>query len=87
MKLRIDQSGRIVIPKPVRKRLGLTSGTELEVVEQAGGMLLRPVTQKPSLIKVDGVWVHQGTAEPGANWRRLVDDVRQERIQDLVKLR
>jgi AbrB family looped-hinge helix DNA binding protein len=87
MKLSIDQSGRIVIPKPMRKRLGLTSGTELEVVEQAGGFLLRPVPDKPSLIKVDGVWIHQGTAEPEANWERLLDDTREERVQDLLRLR
>ena len=87
MKLSIDHSGRIVIPKPMRKRLGLTSGTELEVVEQSGGVFLRPVMQRPSLIKVDGVWVHQGTAEPGADWERLADDVREERIQDLLKVR
>jgi AbrB family looped-hinge helix DNA binding protein len=87
MKLNIDRVGRIVIPKPMRKRLGLTSGTELEAVEQQGGVLLRPIVQKPSLIKVDGVWVHQGTSEPGANWERLVDDAREERIRDLLKPR
>jgi AbrB family looped-hinge helix DNA binding protein len=87
MKIRIDQSGRIVVPKPMRKRLGLMSGTELEVTEQGGGVLLRPVIRKPSLVKVDGVWVHQGTAEPGANWERLVKDAREERIEDLLKPR
>lgn len=44
MKLRIDP-GRIVIPKPMRKRLGLTSGTELDVVEQPGGENLRLISK------------------------------------------
>ena len=41
IRLRIDKSGRIVVPKPLRERLGLKPGTELEVLDQQGGMLLR----------------------------------------------
>lgn len=29
------------------------------------------VQERPSIVKVDGVWVHQGSAEPGQNWGRL----------------
>ena len=87
MKLRIDPSGRIVLPKPLRQRLGLAAGTELEVVEGPQGILLRSRVQQPSMLKVDGAWVHQGTAERGANWERMLDDAREERIQDLLKPR
>ena len=62
------------------ERLGLKPGSELEVLEQAGGVLLRLVEQRPSMIKIDGLWVHQGVAQPGANWDRVVEDVREERI-------
>jgi hypothetical protein len=58
---------------------------ELEVLEQLGGILLRPVGQRPSMIRVDGLWVHQGVAEPGANWDRVLDDVREERIEAVLK--
>jgi AbrB family looped-hinge helix DNA binding protein len=78
--LRIDKSGRIVVPKLLRERLGLKPGSELEVLEQARGVLLRPVEQRPSMVKIDGLWVHQGVAQPGANWDRVVEDVREERI-------
>jgi AbrB family looped-hinge helix DNA binding protein len=78
--LRIDKSGRIVVPKLLREHLGLKPGSELEVLEQAGSVLLRPVEQRPSMIKIDGLWVHQGVAQPGANWDRVVEDVREERI-------
>jgi AbrB family looped-hinge helix DNA binding protein len=81
--LRIDKSGRIVVPKP-RERFGLKPGSELEVLEQAGGVL-RPVEQRPSTIKIDGLWVHHGAAEPGANWDRVVEDVREERIESVLK--
>jgi AbrB family looped-hinge helix DNA binding protein len=85
MKLRMDKSGRIVFPKPLRKRLGLASGVELEAVEQPGGVLLRPMMQQPSMIKVGGLWIHQGAAEPGANWDRVLDDLREERTQSVLK--
>ena len=39
----------------------------------------------PSMVQVDGLWIHQGTAEPGANWERLLNDVREERIQAVIK--
>jgi AbrB family looped-hinge helix DNA binding protein len=85
MKLRMDKAGRIVMPKPLRDRLGLRPDTELDAVEQSGGVLLRPVEQRPSLVKVDGLWVHQGTAQKGANWDRVLADVREERIDSLFK--
>ncbi len=85
MTLRIDKSGRIVVPKPLRERLGLKPDLELEVLEQPGGILLRPVGQRPSMIRVDGLWVHQGVAEPGANWDRVLDDIREERIDAVLK--
>ena len=85
MKLKMDAAGRIVVPKPLRERLGLRPDTELEAVEQSGGVLLRPVEQSPSLVKVDGLWVHQGTAQNGANWDRILSDVREERIDSLSK--
>ena len=78
--IRIDKSGRIVVPKSLRERLGLKPDSELEVLERAGGVLLRAVEQRPSMIKIDGLWVHQGAAQPGANWDRVVEDVREERI-------
>jgi AbrB family looped-hinge helix DNA binding protein len=83
--LRIDKSGRFVLPKPLRERLGLGLDSELEVIEQAGGVLLRAVEQRPSMIKIDGLWVHQGVAQSGANWDRVVQDVREERIESVLR--
>jgi hypothetical protein len=37
------------------------------------------------MIQVDGLWIHQGAAEPRANWERVLDDVREERIQTVLK--
>jgi len=84
-KLRIDKSGRIVVPKPLRERLGFRPGTELEALDQQGGVLLRAVGERPALVKVDGLWVHRGVAQPGANWGRIIQELREERIESVLK--
>ncbi len=85
MELRIDKAGRIVVPKPLRDKLGFRPDTDLEAVEVREGMFLKRVEQRPSMIKVDGLWVHQGVADPAANWERVLEDVREERIASVSK--
>jgi len=85
MKLKIDNTARIVVPKPLRQRLGFKPVTKLEAIEQPEGVLLKRVEQRPSMIKLDGLWVHQGIAEPGANWEHILEDVREERIESVLK--
>lgn len=85
MELKIDKAGRIVVPKPLRERLGFRPGAELEAIEQPGGVLLKPIEQLPSMTKADGLWVHQGVAERGASWDRAIESVREERIESALK--
>ena len=85
MEIRIDKAGRIVVPKPLRERLGFKPDTELEAIEQPEGVLLKRVELRPFMVKVDGLWVHQGIAEPGANWEHILEDVREERIKSVLK--
>jgi AbrB family looped-hinge helix DNA binding protein len=85
MRLRIDKAGRIVLPKPLRDQMGFRPDTELVAIEQPEGVLIKRTDQRPSMLKVDGLWVHQGTSEPGANWDRVLEDVREERITSLSK--
>ena len=49
------------------------------------GVLLKRVAQRPSLAKRDGLWVHQGIADPTAGWERVVEEVRGERIASVLK--
>jgi AbrB family looped-hinge helix DNA binding protein len=83
-KLRIDRSGRIVVPKPLRERLGFKPGTELEAVDQAEGVLLRAGEQRPAMIRIEGLWVHRGVAEADTDWHRVIRDVREERSESVL---
>lgn len=85
MELKIDKAGRIVVPKPLRERMGFRPDGELEVVEHPEGVLLRKARQSPSMVKIDGLWVHEGVPERGANWDSVIESVREERIEAASK--
>jgi AbrB family looped-hinge helix DNA binding protein len=38
----VGPKGRVVIPAPLRKSLGLAQGSQLVAIEEAGGLLLLP---------------------------------------------
>jgi len=64
MKTKIDQSGRVVIPKPIRDGLQLHNGSELDVEIQDGNISLVPVEKKPHLIRKGKVLVYTGKLPP-----------------------
>jgi AbrB family looped-hinge helix DNA binding protein len=83
MHVKIDKAGRIVLPKPVRDRFRLRQGSDLEVEERPEGVLLKPVNQRPSMIKENGFLVHLGELPRGLDWDELVDVAREERIKEI----
>ena len=82
MDVKVDKFGRIVVPKVLRDRLGLKPDMTLEVYEQADGLLLRVPSPQPTMVRIEGLWVHQGTAQANADWASVLRDVR-ERFADL----
>lgn len=86
MTLKIDRAGRIVVPKAVRDRLGLTAGTDLEMRETADGVVLNPVMRRPSLKRVGRFLVHTAAAPGGFDVVRSIADDREERIRKLAGL-
>lgn len=88
MEVILDKYGRIVIPKPVRERLGLKAGSSLELdVEpiEGGGeaIALRPAGQEPALRRKGHVLVHTGKADHPLDPVKAVQRSRQERIRKL----
>ena len=82
MDVKLEKSGRIVVPKVLRDRLGLEPNMALEVHEQVDRVLLRVPAPQPTMAKIDGLWIHQGTAQANADWASVLDEVR-ERFADL----
>ena len=37
----------------------------------------------PSLIRVDGLWIHRGVPDKAFDWDRVIEDIREERTQIL----
>jgi AbrB family looped-hinge helix DNA binding protein len=46
LKVRISSKGQVVIPKPVRERLGLREGTELTLLVQHNDVVLRKTSPR-----------------------------------------
>jgi AbrB family looped-hinge helix DNA binding protein len=58
----IDRFGRIVLPKEVRRRLGIEPGSVLQIEEQGSEIRLKPITGEQGLIMKKGVLVFTGKA-------------------------
>jgi AbrB family looped-hinge helix DNA binding protein len=81
MAITIDRAGRVVIPQAVRRRLGLAAGTELDVEERDGGVLLRPVSKVRVEIAEDGLPIIRAPEDTPKmtteDFRRVLDEVRE----------
>ncbi len=79
-RLTVDKVGRIVLPKPVRKKLQLAAGDELELESLDDGITLRPLRGTAQLRKKHGVWVfHCGEPLSASTVEETVEQVRRER--------
>jgi AbrB family looped-hinge helix DNA binding protein len=86
MTLRIDKAGRVILPKPVRDRLGLHAGSDLEMQETSDGVILKAVENRPAMTKRDGLWVHGGGLPPGFDAVQAIREDREDRIRKLADL-
>jgi AbrB family looped-hinge helix DNA binding protein len=86
MTLRMDKAGRVILPKPLRDRLGLHEGSDLEIVETSEGVLLKPIEPRPSMVKKQGLWVHTGKLPRRFDIVRAIRDDREDRIRKLAGL-
>jgi AbrB family looped-hinge helix DNA binding protein len=79
-KLTIDKVGRIVLPKPVRDKLQLAAGDELELESLDDRITLRPLRGTAQLRKKRGVWVfHCGEPLAASTVQQTIEQVRRER--------
>lgn len=57
MRTSIDQAGRIVVPKSLRDRLGLTPGTSVDLSAYGSGIQILPVGRTARLVRQGGTTV------------------------------
>jgi AbrB family looped-hinge helix DNA binding protein len=50
-KTKMDERGRILIPSKEREKFGLKTGTEFELIEEKGVLLLKPIIPKPIRVR------------------------------------
>ena len=80
-KLTLDQAGRVLIPKTLRRELHLGPGDTLQLESEGDEITLRPVRPKALLKKEHGVWVYQG--EPSdASITHLIDRDRESHLRE-----
>ena len=80
-RLIIDRAGRVVIPKPLRKKLHLEAGDSLEMESAGEQITLRPVRGTGP----HGVWVFcTGQGLPASATDEMLQQIREER--DLANL-
>ncbi len=76
----VDGAGRVVIPKPVRRKLGIRRGTKLKVSINGAQLLLEPIEEQSGVVERNGILVATGSLV--GEW---VDhrDLREERARKL----
>jgi AbrB family looped-hinge helix DNA binding protein len=78
---KLSAKGQVVIPKDVRDALGLKPGQALDVTQTGGGVLLRPVADKPQrtfeevMIRIRARINHDGPRASLEDMKQAVSDM------------
>jgi AbrB family looped-hinge helix DNA binding protein len=83
MTLTIDKAGRVILPKPLRDKLGLRGGSTLEMEETPEGVLLKPASHKPSLVRKGRFLVHTGELPRGYDLTDAINEDRDDRARKI----
>jgi AbrB family looped-hinge helix DNA binding protein len=81
----IDKAGRLVLPKPLRDKLGLEAGDTLAIESQGDAITLRPIRLEPSMAKKQGIWVHNGQLPTEFDVVEFIDQEREKRAWEFLK--
>lgn len=81
MARKVDQAGRVVIPKLLREKLGLQEGVKIEFEIRDGDLVLSPVDLSSPMIRDEDLLLHNG--RPAGDLKEVVKGHRKERISEV----
>ena len=83
-KTKIDNFGRIVIPKKLRDEFGISKSSEIEInTTDNDEIIIKPGTNKPFVKNKDGVLVV--CSEPVGPLEDILEGDREERIRKILR--
>lgn len=56
----MDKFGRILIPKKVRKHLGIEPASEVNIIDDGKRIIIEPVREGDPIVEKDGIFVFTG---------------------------
>ncbi len=80
-KAKMDEHGRVQIPAAAIKKLGLRNGTEFELKQDDGVLVLKPIPQKPQAFKspplsaIELADIEEGEREFASGTAQVYDNV------------
>ncbi|NMG20408.1 AbrB/MazE/SpoVT family DNA-binding domain-containing protein [Brasilonema bromeliae] len=80
--VRLDNFGRVLIPKNVREQLGLTNATQFSLSIQDDKLVLSPLTQPSNVYHLGSTLVVE--SQPIGNLETAIDELREEQIRELI---
>lgn len=72
----MDSKGRIVLPQEIRERLGITPGTEVEICEEDGKVVIEPETDPERIIERGENLIEQPSSGGGRRRRSTTKLIR-----------
>ena len=82
MIITLDKYGRILIPKKIRKLLGIGPQSQLIIKEQGDSIVIQPLKTENTWIKKRNLLVYTGNLENRES--DLISDIREERDNQLL---
>ncbi len=79
----LDKFGRIIIPKRIRKNLGINPESTLNISEDGKRIVIEPVRKKEPLIEKDGILVFTGQLK--GKIQNVVEEERKLRMKKVLK--